>query len=866
MNEDVQISASPGTGGAPTRAASRWERLRPWLIGVLALALAATVLHALRTLLAQVEYDDIANEITAMPTPRLVWALLATALSFLALSGYDASGLRYVGVKVKRGTVILISFIAYALGNTIGLGVLTGGAVRMRLYTAAGVEPGKIVSLIAFNAGAFGLGMTAFGAAGLLWGAPEVAEVAHLPAWLLRLIAAGALAGIAAFVTLCVFRRSVKIFGRWVLRLPPAKLALTQLAISALDLAASAAVLWVLLPEGVVGLPTFAAFYTIGIALGVLSHVPGGIGVFEATILLAYAGRAPVEQIAGALVLYRAIYYLLPLALAASLLALYELRSGAAAPVGRAAVKLAPILLAALTLVGGAMLLISGVTPANSDAENLLALHVPLTVVEAAHFIGSVAGVVMLFVARGLLSRMDAAWWAALILSLVAGVLAIPKGIAVSEAALLGLLATLLVISRKQFDRSSALFALTFEPGWWLSIALILAACTWVMFFVYQDVAYTHELWWQFEFDANAPRSLRALMGVALTVLAIALWQSFREPGGRVVAPTAADIERAAAIVNRQPSAEACLALMGDKSLLFSQSGDAFIMFGKHRRSWVCLFDPVGPISQWPELIWRFIEMAHEHGGRAAFYQVRPQSLSFYLDAGLQAFKFGEEAHVRLQDFSLKGSRRANLRQSVNRAEREGLSFEVIRPELGSADLAEIRAVSVAWLESQNTREKGFSLGAFEESYVLRQPIAVARQQGRIVAFATLLSTDALVEASVDLMRHIPDMPAGTMDFLFSRLLMHFQAAGYQRFNLGMAPMSGMASHELASRWHRLGRFAFERGERLYKFRGLRSFKQKFDPVWEARYLAAPGGLAPLFVLTDIAALISGGLKGAIGK
>lgn len=858
--DDVQVSASP------TRITSGWERIRPWLIGVLALGLAAALLHALRTLLAQVHYTDIVNEIAAVPGSHLALALLATALSFLALSGYDASGLRYVGARVKRSTLVLISFIAYALGNTIGLGVLTGGAVRMRLYTAAGVEPGKIVSLIAFNAGAFGLGMTAFGAAGLLWGAPEVAEVAHLPAWLLRLIAAAALAGIAAFVALCVFRRSVKVFGRWELRLPPAKLALTQLAISALDLAASAAVLWVLLPEGVIGLPTFAAFYTIGIALGVLSHVPGGIGVFEATILLACAGRAPPGQIASALVLYRVIYYLLPLALAASLLAVYELRSGAAAPVGRAAVRLSPLLLAALTLIGGAMLLISGVTPATDDAEDLLALHVPLTVVEAAHFIGSIAGVVMLFVARGLLSRMDAAWWAALILSLVAGVLAIPKGIAVSEAALLGLLATLLLISRKQFDRSSALFALTFERGWWLSVTLILAACTWVMFFVYRDVAYTHELWWQFEFDANAPRSLRALMGVALTVLAIALWQSFREPRGRVTAPSAADIDRAAAIVSRQPSAEACLALMGDKSLLFSRSGNAFIMFGKRGRSWVCLFDPVGPMSQWPELIWRFIEMAHAHGGRAAFYQVRPQSLPFYLDAGLQAFKLGEEAHVPLPDFSLKGSRRANLRQSVNRAEREGLAFQVIRPEPGSAELSQIRAVSAAWLAAQNTREKGFSLGSFDEPYVLRQPIAVVRQQERIVAFATLMSTEARMEASVDLMRHLPDMPAGTMDFLFSKLLMHFQAAGYQRFGLGMAPMAGMASHELASRWHRFGRFAFERGERFYNFRGLRSFKQKFDPVWEARYLAAPGGLAPLFALTDIAALIGGGLKGAIGK
>src|SRR5205085_10118196 len=113
-------------------------------------------------------------------------ALLATAASYVTLSGYDASSIKYAGAKVARSTVLLTSFVAYALSNTIGLGPLTGGAVRMRLYAAAGLEPPQIAKVIVFNAAAFGLGMTAFGALGLLWGAPEVATLLHLPAGLLR--------------------------------------------------------------------------------------------------------------------------------------------------------------------------------------------------------------------------------------------------------------------------------------------------------------------------------------------------------------------------------------------------------------------------------------------------------------------------------------------------------------------------------------------------------------------------------------------------------------------------------------------------------------------------------------------------------
>jgi phosphatidylglycerol lysyltransferase len=112
----------------------------------------------------------------------------------------------------------------------------------------------------------------------------------------------------------------------------------------------------------------------------------------------------------------------------------------------------------------------------------------------------------------------------------------------------------------------------------------------------------------------------------------------------------------------------------------------------------------------------------------------------------------------------------------------------------------------------------------------------------------------------------VHDAPNGTMDYLFAKLLLHYQSLGFGRFGLGMAPLSGMAKHPLAPRWHRAGRLLFAHGEHFYNFQGLRAFKEKFDPQWEARYLAAPGGLTPLFVLADVAALISGGIRGVIAK
>jgi phosphatidylglycerol lysyltransferase len=850
---------SEGTGGG-------WAKWRIWLIAAGAGLISLLLFDAFRALAGEVHLADVMRQMAAEPLENLLLAGLATAISYLVLTGYDLSAMKYADVQVGRSTVFLTSFIAFALGNTVGLGVLTGGAVRMRLYSAAGVETNKVAQVIAFNASAFGFGTAAFGAAGLLWGAEGVAELAHVPAWLLRVIAAALLFGVIGFIALAARRHEVMVAWRWKLRLPPAGLAVQQLIISALDLLASAAALWFLLPPGAVEAPAFVAWYAIALVLGLISHVPGGLGVFEAVILLACGDRVPVEQVLSALVLYRVVYYLLPLVVAAFLLAIYEVRSGIAAPMGRAAVRLSPMLLATMTFIAGGWLLVSGVTPASAEATDMLALHVPLTLVEASHFIGSVTGLAMIVIARGLLHRLDAAWWASFVLAIVAAILAMPKGFALPQACYLAALALLLYMSRAQFDRRSALLSHPLRGVWLISVVWMVAAAGFLLLFVYHRVDFSKELWWQFEFDAHAPRSLRAMMGVVVAGLGIALWQLLRPSPGEPALPSSEEIDRAKGIIAAQPSAEANLALMGDKHLLFSTQGNAFIMYGRQGRSWISLFDPVGREAEWPELIWRFIELATDHGGRATFYQVRGDTLPLYLDAGLRAFKLGEYAYVSLKSFTIKGSKRSHLRQAINRAEREALEFSITQPADVPALLPELQAISGAWLEEHETREKGFSLGTFEPAYVSQQPFALIRQNGQLVAFANLLCTGLKNEASVDLMRHLPQAPAGTMDFMFTKLMLHFQAEGYERFGLGMAPMSGMASHELAPRWHRFGRLLFDHGETFYNFRGLRGFKDKFDPEWEPRYLVAGGGLAPLLTLADVAALISGGLRGMIAK
>jgi len=855
------IESPPGELKA-VRIIQRWK---PWLIAAAALLVAILLTHTLRGLLAEFSYQQVVNSINEIAPRAVALALAATFVSYVALTGYDFSSLRYVGASVPYSTTAQTAFIAFALSNTVGLGVLTGGAVRMRLYGAAGVEAGAIARAIAFNAAAFGIGVSVVGAAASVWGAETVASALGAPSWLVRAIALAVLIAAAVLIALCLGRERT-LFGRIRVRLPSLSLALRQLFFSAVDIIAATAVLWFLLPPGSIGFAPFVGFFAIATTLGVLSHVPGGLGVFEAIMLLALQGKVPADALAAALVMYRLIYYVLPLLLALGLLVLHELRGGAGSAATRAAASVAPLLLAAYTLVVGVILLISGVTPTTEEATKLLALHVPLPLVEASHFLGSIAGLALLFVARGMLLRLDAAWWAGLLISIASLLMAFLKGFAIFEAILIGCLVVALAVSRGQFTRRASLFAQPFTGGWLLSVAGILLALTGLLFFAYRDVAYTDELWWRFELDGHAPRSLRALVAVTLVALVLALRQLFRPAYASLPKPDADELKRAAAVLRNQERADAGIALTGDKHFLFSESGDAFVMFGRRGRSWVGLFDPVGPQSEWTELVWRFIEMSRAHGGRASFYQVRPDTLPVYLDAGLRALKLGEYAHVPLAEFSLKGKSRAGLRQAVNRGARAGLHLEVVPAEAVHPMLPELRRISDAWLAEHNAAEKSFSLGSFDDAYVQSQPVAIVREDSRIVAFATLLETGCNVEASVDLMRHLPDAPGGTMDFLFVKLLLRYQELGCQRFSLGMAPLSGMAGHPLAPRWHRMGHLLFAHGEHFYNFQGLRAFKEKFNPQWQARYLVAPGGLAPIFVLTDIAALIAGGLKGVIAR
>ncbi len=678
---------------------------------------------------------------------------------------------------------------------------------------------------------------------------------------------------VTVYVLAVSFRKKPLIFRNWELRLPSVRLAWAQLLVGSIDWALAGCVLFVLLPEQAgFSFLQFLGIYLLAQVAALISHVPGGLGVFESMILLS-APDIPADALISSMLVYRGIYYLLPLAAAALLMGGNELLEKkslvkkAARHVDRWWGVMIPNLLAATTLVSGAVLLFSGATPTLPGRLHWLYEILPLPVIELSHFLGSLIGICLLLLARGLQRRIDAAYVLTVVFLGVGSVLSLLKGLDYEEAALLGLILVALLPCRRHFYRRASLFHDSLGVGWTMTIVLVLASSIWLGIFAYKHVDYSNELWWQFALDDNAPRFLRAAVGSSVLLLVLTMTRLLGPAPKDPDRPGREELDQVRKIIGKSPVTIPNLALLGDKILLLDEQHSGFVMYGIAGRAWVALGNPVGSPAVAQELAWKYRELVERHGGLTVFYEVDTTMLHVYLDMGLTLFKLGENASVPLAEFSLEGSERKSLRYTHRKFTKEGCLLEVLPAKSVRELLPELRRISDDWLQDKNTREKGFSLGCFDEEYLLNFPVAVVKQQGKIVAFANLWLAADKQELSLDLMRFGSQAPHGIMEYLFISLMLWGKEQGYHSMDIGMAPLSGLESRSFAPLWNRVGAMVFQHGEHFYNFEGLRDYKKKFNPLWEPRYLVCPGGFLTLpYVLIRTAALISGGIKGVIAK
>jgi phosphatidylglycerol lysyltransferase len=812
----------------------------------------------------------------------LLLALLATILSYSLLATYDLLALHHLQYKIAWHKTLLVSFISFAISNNTGHAMVTGGSIRYRFYSSwglGGVEIGKIIifSSVTYLLGAATLLCFAY----FFIPTQELMNPQLLGGHFSWLIWAVMLLLGVYWLLIATGRHNIRWWKINVV-IPPARITALQSGAGVCDLLLAGIVFYCLLyPFTHMHFMWFFTLYIIAQLTGLFSQVPGGIGIFEGIFLYLVGDNYDHQIILMALLTYRLMYFLLPLLIAVIVFVVYqriELRAGwnkipDVTPIQHMVKTVAlflhkrlPLLLSFSLVIAGTLLLVSGNTPGLPDRLEKLIAIIDLPLIELSHLMGSVIGIFLLILARAILLRINTAYPITLVL-LGAGILfSLTKGLDYEEALFLSVLFILFIPCKSYFYRKSNLDMQWLTPKWVGLIIAIVSISILIGFIAYREVDYAHELWWQFALDANVSRFLRAALLVSI-IMCAALFLYLLDRGRyKPQLPEQEELVDAEKVINLTKNTEHYISLSGDKYFFWSENNDSFIAYITSKNYWIALNDPCGNPNSFSQLVRKFRTQADLHGAKPVFYRVNTNHLPLYVDLGLNLVKLGEEAHVDLRNFSLKGNAWTSFRNTINKITKEGYSFKIVKAADISSYLPSLKQISNQWLEHKKSREKGFSLGFFSERYLAFFDIAIVTKGDEIVAFANILHTNHNNEISIDLMRYGNNAPKGAMDFLLVNIMLWAKEDNYHWFNLGMAPLAGMDDDPLAPFWHRLGSSIFRLGNEFYDFKGLHHYKEKFQPQWNPVYLALPRGQTLPSVLFTITNAISGGMRGNFTK
>jgi phosphatidylglycerol lysyltransferase len=587
---------------------------------------------------------------------------------------------------------------------------------------------------------------------------------------------------------------------------------------------------------GRIGPASSMRIFFAGQLVGLVSMVPGGFGsadLYWGAQLSLLTGSH--DRVAAALLLYRAVYYVLPFLFASLVLA------GRFVTAGRRTAAAARTGLASYAFLCGAVLLASAASPSLSDRARILQDMVPLALVEISHGASILLGFVLILVSRGLARGYRSSHRLSVALFLAASLTTFLKGLDYEEALLALIAAVLLILFRAAFERDGRLHpSMEFVASAGLAAVLLFGAVGLGSYDAWPDLPTAFS---RFAFLAHEERFVRGLVVLA-SVAAIVALRWGQRPRSPDVLPGDAEIKRAltdAGELGRNTNP--MLVATGDKAFFRKTPDDpGFIAYRTSGRFLVAWSDPVCAPGREYEMVSSFVEHAADWDREAVLYQISPALLPVAHDLGFVFFKLGEEAIVDLTTFDLKGNKAKTQRHALNAMEKVGGRFRIVAGDELRAMIPALRAVSDAWLAAKGATEKGFSLGRFDEAYVLRFSCAIVEAaDGKVIAFANILEGPRGEEISVDMMRHLDTEPLGLpspMEYLILRLMQDAQARGYTRFNLGMAPLAAVGATHRARPVERLAHQFFLHGEAWYNYQGLRRFKERFHPAWEPRYLA----------------------------
>jgi phosphatidylglycerol lysyltransferase len=508
-----------------------------------------------------------------------------------------------------------------------------------------------------------------------------------------------------------------------------------------------------------------------------------------------------------------------------------------------------------ITLASGIVNLLSLIGPALPNRLAILENVFPIELLHLSRFLTLIIGFALIVSSINIYKRKKRAFQIVLILLSLSVIFQLIKGLDYEEALICFTLILFLLFVRKSFTVKSSipnlswgiirlLMALIVAFGYGVTGFWLLDRKDFGINFTIGDSVYKTFSFLTLVGDPElVPHTnyarwfLDSMYVISITAIAYSIFALYRPaiytfrilPGERYIA------KELAAKYGRE--AQDFFKLWPDKSLFFSESKRCFLAYSVGASFAVAFADPVGPDEEIEKTIQNFMEFCKENDWRLAFHQTLPDHLSIYTRLGFKKLKIGEDAIVELAHFTFEGKAMKEFRHIVNKMEKSGIHTQVYEPPIDDRTISQLKDVSDEWLEIPGRRERRFTVGRFEPSYVKSTTVfATAGKDGNLLSFVNIIPSYRRGEATIDLMRRRSVVPNGIMDYLLLKLFAYEKEKGYERFSLGMAPMSGFREHEEASAEEKAIHYFFQHLNFIFSFTGLRQYKSKFATVWEPRY------------------------------
>ncbi|WP_208094631.1 phosphatidylglycerol lysyltransferase domain-containing protein [Mucilaginibacter agri] len=504
----------------------------------------------------------------------------------------------------------------------------------------------------------------------------------------------------------------------------------------------------------------------------------------------------------------------------------------------------------------GLVNIISVLTPAIKSRLRLIVEFLPVQTIYISNFLVLIIGILLIVTSAFLIRGLRNAWYFALALCVFSLVGHITKAFDYEEALIAFFVLIALLLTQKQYyiRTNRNLQSLSLGAAIWIFAAVTIYG---IVGFYYLDkkhfdvdftlaasVRNTFVNFILLNSDGLVPRTRFAnwflysinLFGVTAITL---VFYAFIKPYFLEREIDATELNKAQQLLEKYGNSPVdYFKTYADKLFFFSEDHDGFLAYRVANNFAIVLEEPVcfNSVGVKSSILREFEKFCQQQGIKAAYYRVDGLSLDLFGYLGKKWMVIGQEAILDLDTFSMEGKDRKSMRNAVNSMQKKGFITQIYEAPIKEGLLQKLKLVSDEWLQSMEREELVFSQGMFDWEQLKNQTIiTLENEDEKVLAFLNIIPDYTAGEATYDLIRKTPDAPGGNMDVLIIELINYCKNKGYHYLNMGLAPMSGIEKAQDLP--ERTIKFAYEKIQQFRHYRGLRDFKEKFDPLWRNKYL-----------------------------